>query len=200
MPRPSRWAEVVAAAGKVFREKGYSAATLEQIAAEVGMLKGSLYNYITSKEELLFAVVRPPAEQLLAQARRLAGESDPAPQRLQRLAEIHVQVLGDFFDYAAVYISDVAGLDRFPEWAAMDREYVELTRSILVDGVREGSLSPHLDVTTAPHVFIGALNWMTRWWDPAGPVPAQEMARRISDLFLDGARRVGDVDAPVAKP
>lgn len=200
MPRPSRWPEVVAAAGKVFREKGYSAATLEEIAAEVGMLKGSLYNYVSSKEELLFAVVRPPAERLLEQVRRLAEETDPAPQRLQRLAEIHVQVLGEYFVYASVYISDVAGLGRFPVWAAMDREYVDLTRSLIVEGVREGTLSPHLDVTTAPHVLIGSLNWMTRWWDPAGPVPAQEMARRISGVFLDGARHVEPVDAPVAKP
>ena len=196
MPRPSRWPEVVAAAGRVFREKGYSAATLEEIAAEVGMLKGSLYNYVSSKEELLFAVVRPPAERLLEQVRRLAEQTDPAPQRLQRLAEIHVQVLSEYFDYASVYISDVAGLGRFPVWAEMDREYVDLTRSLIVDGVREGTLSPHLDVTTAPHVLIGSLNWMTRWWDPAGPVPAQEMARRISGVFLDGARHVSPLTPP----
>lgn len=188
MPRPSRWNDVVAAAAKVFREKGYAAATLEDVATEVGMLKGSLYNYISSKEELLFAVVRPPAQRLLEEARVLAQDPDPAPQRLQRLAEMHVQVLQDHFVYAAVYIHDVAGLGRFPEWAAMDREYVEITRSLIVDGVREGSLSAELDVTTAPHVLIGSLNWMTRWWDPAGPVPAREMARRISGVFLDGAR------------
>jgi len=54
--------------------------------------------------------------------RRLAGEPEPAPQRLQRLAEIHVQMLGDYVVFASVYICDVAGLGRFPEWAAMDRE------------------------------------------------------------------------------
>lgn len=188
MPRPSRWPDVVAAAAKVFREKGYAAATLEDVAHEVGMLKGSLYNYISSKEELLFAVVRPPAEMLLEQARLLAKQPDPAPVRVQRLAELHAEVLQEHFVYASVYIHDVAGLGRFPEWADMDREYVELTRSLLVDGVREGTLSADLDVTTAPHILIGSLNWMTRWWDPAGPVSAQEMARRISSVFLDGAR------------
>ncbi len=199
MPRPSRWTDVVDAAAKVFREKGYAAATLEDVGNEVGMLKGSLYNYISSKEELLFAVVRPPADRLLEQARLLSKERQPAPQRIQRLAEMHVQVLHDHFVYASVYIHDVAGLGRFPEWAAMDREYVELTRSLLVDGVREGTLSPHLDVTTAPHVLIGALNWMTRWWDPDGPVSAQEMAHRISAVFLEGATHVSGVDPAVAK-
>lgn len=199
MPRPSRWEDVVAAAGKVFLEKGYSAATLEDIGNEVGMLKGSLYNYIGSKEELLFAVVRPPAERLLAEARLLAGQPAPAPERVHRLAEIHVQVLHDHFVYASVYLHDIAGLGRFPEWAAMDREYVALTRALLADGVREGSLSAHLDLTTAPHVLIGSLNWMTRWWDPDGPVSAREMAWRISSVFLDGVRAGEDVDRVVGK-
>ena len=188
MPRPSRWSDVVAAAAKVFHEKGYAAASLEDVANEVGMLKGSLYNYISSKEELLFAVVRPPAERLLEEARLLAKSPDPAPERVQRLAELHVQVLQDHFVYASVYLHDIAGLGRFPEWAAMDREYVELTRSLLADGIREGTLSAELDVTTAPHILLGSLNWMTRWWDPAGAVSAQEMARRISGVFLDGVR------------
>jgi AcrR family transcriptional regulator len=56
MPRPSRWNDVVDAAAKVFQEKGFAAASLEDIAVEVGMRKGSLYHYINSKEDLLFAV------------------------------------------------------------------------------------------------------------------------------------------------
>ncbi|HEY9563993.1 MAG TPA: helix-turn-helix domain-containing protein, partial [Nocardioides sp.] len=59
MPRPSRWDDVVSAAARVFSEKGFGGASLEDVANEVGMLKGSLYNYIKSKEDLLFAIVRP---------------------------------------------------------------------------------------------------------------------------------------------
>ena len=60
--RPSRWNEIVDAAATLFREKGFVATSLEDIAREVGMYKGSLYHYIKSKEDLLFAVVREPAE------------------------------------------------------------------------------------------------------------------------------------------
>lgn len=191
MPRPSRWPEVMAAAAKVFRAKGYDAATLEDIADEVGMLKGSLYNYISSKEDLLFSVVRPPAEQLLEQAHRLVDAAGPAPDRIARLARIHAGVLSEHFVYASVYIHEIAGLGRYPEWAEMDHEYVRLVREILTDGVKEGSLRADLDLQSAPHVLIGSLNWLTRWWDPAGPIPAEEMADRISALFLDGARAAG---------
>ncbi|HEV7872298.1 MAG: hypothetical protein JWR62_2543 [Modestobacter sp.] len=188
MPRPSRWPEVMAAAAKVFRAKGYHGATLEDVADEVGMLKGSLYNYISSKEELLFSVVRPPAEQLLSEARALAAEVVPAPEKIARLARVHAGVLAEHFVYASVYVHEVAGLGRYPEWAAMDSEYVRLVRAVLAAGVAEGSLRTDLDLRTAPHVLIGALNWLTRWWDPDGPIGAAEMADRISGVFLDGVR------------
>jgi len=188
LPRPSRRAEVTAAAAKVFRDKGYHAATLEDIADEVGMLKGSLYTYIATKEDLLFAVVRPPADRLLREARALAASPAPAPDRVLSLAQNHIDVLQDHFVYASVYIHEIAGLGRFPEWAAMDHEYVRLVRSILRDGTAEGSLDPRLDLRTAPHILIGSLNWMTRWWDPTGPEPGSTLAARIAGTFLDGCR------------
>ena len=54
---PERWSEIVDAAGEVFDKKGYAAARIEDIAARVGLLKGSLYYYIDTKEDLLFAIV-----------------------------------------------------------------------------------------------------------------------------------------------
>ncbi len=188
MPRPSRWPEVMAAAAKVFRAKGYHAASLEDVADEVGMLKGSLYNYISSKEELLFSVVRPPAEQLLARTRELAASDIPTPEKVVALARVHAGVLAEHFVYASVYVHEVAGLGRYPEWAAMDHEYVELVRSVLADGVADGSLRTDLDIRTSGHVLIGSLNWLTRWWDPDGPESAVTVADRITGLFLDGAR------------
>ena len=53
-----RWAEVLDAAEQVFLERGYQAASLKEIATRVGMLKGSLYYYIDTKEDLLFEIVR----------------------------------------------------------------------------------------------------------------------------------------------
>src|SRR5215467_11567177 len=56
----SKEQEIITVAARLFKEKGYRATTLEDIAAAVGMLKGSLYYYIRSKEELLYIVVREP--------------------------------------------------------------------------------------------------------------------------------------------
>src|SRR5579875_3080078 len=64
MPQMVTLDDIVAAAAKVFRTKGYHAATVQDIADEVGILKGSLYHHLDSKEELLYLVVKEPITQM----------------------------------------------------------------------------------------------------------------------------------------
>ena len=59
----TRWEEVLAVSSKVFEEKGYRGATLQDIATRLGLLKGSLYYYIQSKEDLLFEILRRAHQQ-----------------------------------------------------------------------------------------------------------------------------------------
>ena len=84
MPRPSRWPDIVEAAAHAFRERGFAATSLEDIATEVGIWKGSLYHYIDSKEDLLFAVVRGPADRILDDLRLLANLDLPPAEKIRR--------------------------------------------------------------------------------------------------------------------
>jgi AcrR family transcriptional regulator len=187
MPRPSRWEDVVAASAKVFREKGYAGASLGDIAEELGMHKGSIYNYIDSKDELLLAVVRPPAEALLSRMRELMEVDLPASEKVRRVSRIHAGILEEFHPYAAVYVQEIAG--RHPEggWVEMDHEYIHLFKQILADGVADGEFDPSLNANVAVLSLVGALNWMTRWWHPDGKRSATEIADEIASLFLAGA-------------
>lgn len=186
MPRPSRWDDVVAAAAKVFRERGFAAASLDEIAGNLGMSKGSLYNYVSSKEELLAAVVGPPADELLTTLRELAETDLPASEKLRRVTRIHVSVLERTYDFAAVYLHEVAGRGLGDEWAGKDHEYVTLIEDIIRCGVDEGIFAPDTNVLISAMTLIGALNWLTRWWHAEGPISASTIADRISDIFLAG--------------
>ena len=75
-----RTKEIIAAAAKLFKEKGYHATTIQDVADEVGMLKGSLYYHIKSKEELLYLVTKEPIRELIERQKRLM-ESDLSPQQ-----------------------------------------------------------------------------------------------------------------------
>lgn len=177
----------MAASAKVFREKGYAGATLGDIAEELGMHKGSIYNYIESKDDLLLAVVRPPAEALLAQMRELMEIDLPASEKVRRVTRIHARILEDFHPYAAVYVQEIAG--RHPEggWIDMDHQYIHLFEQILANGVADGEFDPSLNTNVGALALVGAFNWMTRWWHPDGERSATEIGDEIASLFLAGA-------------
>jgi len=76
--------DIVSAAAKVFRTKGYHAATVRDIADEVGLLKGSLYHHFDSKEELLYLVVKEPIAQMYRTMSEIAAADGRAADKLSR--------------------------------------------------------------------------------------------------------------------
>lgn len=186
MPRPSRWTDVVAAAAKIFSQKGFSAASLEDIAAEVGMLKGSLYNYIDNKEDLLFAVVRAPATYLLSEVRGIAGSDLPPSEKIRRVTLVHADIIEDNLPYVQVYLQEIVGKGIAPEWAAMDREYLALLTGIFDEGRLSKTFDSAIDSHLAARMLVGSLNWMTRWYVPGERSVARAHASQMADLFLSG--------------
>ena len=186
MARPSRWTEIVDAAAKLFRENGFVATSLEDIAREVGMYKGSLYHYIKSKEDLLFAVVREPAESILADVRELSSLDLPPSEKIRRITRSHVRVLEENFTYCSVYLEEVSGRHRSDEWSAMDREYVQAVMGVIQEGQQRGEFGRQVDPRTTTLALIGSLNWLTHWYHPEGELKGAEIADRFCDIFLVG--------------
>ncbi|MGZ0192655.1 MAG: TetR/AcrR family transcriptional regulator [Acidimicrobiales bacterium] len=186
MPRPSRWNDVVEAAAVVFNERGYHATRLEDIAEALGMQKGSLYNYIDSKEALLLAVVTPPATQLLDSLSTLAESDLPASEKIRLVARGHARILEEYLPYVAVYVHEIAGQSHSEKWREMDRSYVRHLSAIIDDGRQTGLFDPATDPLISAMALIGALNWMTRWYVRSGTLSAEEIAERIATTFLAG--------------
>jgi AcrR family transcriptional regulator len=186
MARPSRWNEIVDAAAEIFKQKGFVATSLEDIASAVGMYKGSLYHYIDSKEDLLFAVVREPAEKILVDIRELLVLDLPPSEKIRRATRTHVRVLEENFTYCSVYLEEMAGRHRSEEWSAMDREYVRALQAIITAGIELGEFSHTLNARTTTLAIIGALNWLTHWYHPEGELEGSQIADNFCDIFLAG--------------
>jgi TetR/AcrR family transcriptional regulator, cholesterol catabolism regulator len=98
--------EIVAAAAKVFRTKGYHAATVRDIADEVGILKGSLYHHFESKEALLYLVVKEPIAQLYRTIAAIA-DADLAPtEKLRRAILAHLEAFDRHYPHLFVYLRE----------------------------------------------------------------------------------------------
>jgi TetR/AcrR family transcriptional regulator, cholesterol catabolism regulator len=184
--RPSRWDEVVASAASVFRRRGFAEATLEEIAENLGMLKGSLYNYISTKADLLAAVIEVPANRLLVRTREVAESDLDSEAKFRALIEDHVDVIVDIYDFAAVYLHEIARQELGSKWKQIDRKYVRLVEDVISDGVDDGTFRADVDPHVATMTVIGACNWLTRWWNPAGPIGREEMTKQITEILIAG--------------
>lgn len=189
MPRPSRWSEILVAAGEEFRDRGYDNATLESIGARVGILKGSIYNYVASKEELLLAVVEQPAKQLLAELERLQQDTGKSVAvRLRELIRMQVRIFGDCYPAAFVYLQHIGRMPspRFAEFREMDARYMAAVEALVAEGARTGEFSLAGEPRTVARALVGMLDWMQHWFTPRGADADRELADELFALALGG--------------
>jgi AcrR family transcriptional regulator len=186
-----RWDEILQAAGEVFIEKGYKATTIEDVAARVGLLPGSLYYYIHSKEDLLYEYavrVTNEAIQLTEEPRELEGAD--APTRLAALIQRWMLSIEKSQPWAAYNLMDqeVRSLspERFRELKEQRQEFRQFIRDILEQGIRAGQFDPDMD----PEVVlnnIARLLWTTsQWYEEHGRTSFDAITRWYVTFILRG--------------
>ncbi len=183
-----RRAEVLDAAARVFHAKGYSATTIQDIADEVGILKGSVYYYISSKQDLLFelvqqyhddtrsyfeAIVASDASPVDKLRELITTETTHTARNLERSTLFYTEWRSLPQDRQAVIIAERARHERaVQEWIAQAQE---------VGGIRR-----EIDPKIASFAIFGMVNSVYRWFTPGGRKSAEEIGRDFSDLVLGG--------------
>ena len=186
----ARYSEIVEAAGIEFAEKGYQAARIEDIAARVGILKGSLYYYIESKEDLLFEIADRGHARGLG---RVAAEEPEvaaadAPTRLASFIRRWTVMLPLNPPYLTVAERDIRFLSGERYETVMEKRVAihQYGRSLIEQGIAEGHFDPEVDVGLATNTLFEVLNGTTRWFRPRGRLQHQDLAEWYVSLFLGG--------------
>jgi len=190
----SRERDIVATAARLFKEKGYRATTLEDIAAAVGMLKGSLYYYIRSKEELLYLVVRDPIRQVYSELEAIVAADLPFPDKIARAMSNHMTVFHLHYPHIAVYLHDYRHLMDKLEQNVIEtpKQYQRLWDALLHQGIATGEIRSDVDVTMAGYALLGMCNWAYRWYNPSGRLSPQEIAQVFTKIALQGLIRTSE--------
>jgi TetR/AcrR family transcriptional regulator, cholesterol catabolism regulator len=185
-----RTQQIIDAAARVFREKGYDGATLRDIAEEAGLLPGSLYYHIRSKEELLRLIVEQPIRDLHAHLEEIvASEASPGQKLAQALAA-QLRAFDMHYPYLFVHIHNVLRVDTMhPDMQKRAKRYEEFWQQILSQGVKIGEFPPDLDVKVTAFAIIGMCNWMHRWYRRDGRLSIEEIIQQFSRLVLAGLCR-----------
>ncbi|NKY60606.1 TetR/AcrR family transcriptional regulator [Nocardia flavorosea] len=185
-PDPERFKEIMSAAANLFLEKGYDATSIQDIADSVGLLKGSLYHYVSSKEDFLFYVIKDTYAIALDEMSRVL-ELDVEPiARMAAFVRSHV-----FYAVAnlTAYTIRLRELDKLSERRRAEvreggRTYLGALQSILREGQEAGVFDRNLNVGPVSLMITGQLNDLTRWYSPAGAMSADALARTYAGLVL----------------
>jgi AcrR family transcriptional regulator len=167
--RERRRAEILAAAGRLFAERGTRETTVRQIADEVGVLAGSLYYYFRNKQGIIHALMRPYVDDLVDRYRRCAEHPGDARSRLQRLVQTSLQAMLDHPHENAVLQVELQRMFRAKEFAYL-REAVDEVEAIYVavirDGVESGQLREDVEPRFLFRMLMDIVKGTAYWFDP----------------------------------
>jgi TetR/AcrR family transcriptional regulator, cholesterol catabolism regulator len=187
-PPRRRQQEVLEAAARVFHEKGYESTSIQDIADEVGILKGSLYYYIRSKEDLLDEILQGVHRDALANIERLDGLESGALDQIHAFVTAHLTFNGENLTRMGVFFHDFRSLtdDRRAAIISARDVYDEKLRSLIRQGQGELTICADIDPKVAATAIMGMLNWIYQWYNPQGPHSIAELADRFSDFVVAG--------------
>lgn len=181
----SRRQQIEDAASTLFRERGYAATSVRDIAHALDMQGGSLYAHVASKEDMLWAIVVRAADRFNADVGPIAQSDRTAARKLRKMIRAHVAVVTSAQKDAAVFLDEWRFLspERRAQIAARRDDYEALFRNAIADGVASGGFG-RVDPALTAMVILSALNGIATWYRPEGSLSPAAIADRHADLFL----------------
>jgi AcrR family transcriptional regulator len=204
--RGDRTAEAIRqAAIRLFFRHGYEATTLRDLASEVGITVGSVYNHISSKEDLLFSIMSGIMAELQEGTENvLATRKDPA-DRLRAAVEYHVSFHAERAQEVFIGNSELRSLPLARRGSVIESRdrYEEIFRKIIADGVRKKEFFVS-DVRLVTYGILAICTHVADWYKPDGRLSINEVASIYSDFILRALKNpaaqvaLGDVLQPAA--
>jgi AcrR family transcriptional regulator len=184
----TRRREIIEAAAALFGTRGYHATTIRQVADAAGILSGSLYAHIKSKEDLLYEIAVLDAEDFIDALTPIAESDAPADERLRTGLGAHLELVSRYGQQARVFLLEVKEIEtpeRREHVVALRDQYEALWAKILTDGQGAG-LFANVDVGVARIAIMSVANWAYLWLDPKGRLSPSEIADHFAEILLRG--------------
>jgi len=187
----SRKDVIVSKAATLFREKGYKAASMRDLAESVGVEAASLYNHIKSKSELLHELVFSVANKFVMKLDEIESESISSLQKMEKILRFHISEM--IHHYEEVYVSD-------REWKHLSdpylsnyqnqrRVYRKRLAAIIEEGIRNKEIKA-IDAPTVVLIFLHAVSGIESWHRSTKKISAEELEQNMVAILIDGLKAI----------
>ena len=190
MKDEGKHAKIIAAAIKVFAEKGFHNAHVSEIAREAKVADGTIYLYFRNKDDILISLFEQELCKIVENIRKdLEKETDPL-EKIRRLVVNHLSTVANEKQLMEVLGVEVRQSAKFMKKYVNKpfMEYLDLIRSIITEGQEKGLIRQDLSPGVMKRALFGALDEMVRYWLLSSQTKhsIEEAARQISDVFIRG--------------
>jgi AcrR family transcriptional regulator len=181
---------IIEKAAKLFREKGFGAASMRDLAEHVGVEAASLYNHIQSKAEILQTICFKVANEFIAHLDAVEASREPTLKKMELIIRFHIRMMLDQYEY--VYISD-------HEWRHLPepylsnflnqrRNYRKSLADILEQGTERGEIKP-LDPYVAILTILSAVSGIESWHRSRKTISAEVLETNMLKYLIEGLKK-----------
>ncbi|PHN08334.1 TetR family transcriptional regulator [Flavilitoribacter nigricans DSM 23189 = NBRC 102662] len=175
------------AAARLFREKGYTATSMRDLAQAVDLKASSLYNHISGKEGLLREICFNNAHRFHRELDQIEIREDSAEAKVRALIHLHIQVATEDITSITAFNDEWRHLTEphLSEFIAQRKSYESRFRSIIEAGMKDGSFKVfHANI--ALYTIFSAIRWIYDWYQPGKSISMEQLEEEISGLLLNG--------------
>jgi TetR/AcrR family transcriptional regulator, cholesterol catabolism regulator len=183
-----RQREIIDAAAEIFYRKGYSETSVQDVADAVGILKGSLYYYIDSKEDLLYQMLLEVHEDAKSVVTETAALDLPPLDRLRVYIQRHVEYNAHNLAKIAVYYHDFGLLtpERRQAIVGQRNYYEDFVKGLIVEAQERGEVDKTIEPALISNAVFGIANWLYTWYKPDGSATPEYLGKLYAEVIVEG--------------
>jgi AcrR family transcriptional regulator len=183
----ARRLEILRAAGREFRTRGFAETGMREIAAAADLSPANLYNYFGGKHEILFFCQDNALDRLIANLQRTRRtRTQSASEKLRTIIHFHLHCVLDEVEGSAAHLLTNSIPSHLQKRLLTKRDrYEQGVRHLIAAGIRSTEFLP-ADPALAARAILGALNSTIPWFNPQGPLTTEELADNFATYLIRG--------------
>jgi AcrR family transcriptional regulator len=187
----SRKEQVIRSAAALFREKGYAASSMRDLAQKLGIEAASLYSHIKSKEEILQSLCFDMAAEFRKSLAEVESKKVSSIEKLRLGIIGHIQVMAKDLTASAVFMNEHRHLSQpyLRDFLLLRINYINRFKAIIEEGARAGEFKDDIDKKLAVMTLFSSLNWMPMWYDPASKIDSTNLGQQLADMLVNGLKK-----------